>query len=118
MSPAVSAKLNGLLNMFRVAPHSWVMLDENKNFVPLPKEKVLFTSPPRTTLTLQSPNSYPGKTPLHISSSGGVAFLTNQRVISTPLFPASLLPQTNTVRSSSTSPARRSRRCNPLWRPS
>ena len=66
--------------MMRAQPNSWVMLDESKNFVPLPKEKVLFTSPPRTTLALQTPNTYPGKTPLNLSSSGGVAFLTNQRV--------------------------------------
>ena len=81
MPSALDKKVSGLLNMFRVAPQSWVMLDKDKTFVPLPKEKVLFTSPSRTTLTLQTPNLYPGKTPLHISSNGGVAFLTNQRVL-------------------------------------
>ena len=103
MSPALDAKKKkkktGWLNMFRVEPGSWVMLDENQNFVPLPKEKVLFTSPPRTTLTLQTPNSYPGKNPWNASSSGGVAFLTNQRVrltfslhlITQPLTPLQLV---------------------------
>ena len=56
------------------------MLDDSKRFVPLPQEKILFTSPPRTTLALQTPNSYPGKEPLSLHSSGGTAFLTNQRV--------------------------------------
>lgn len=60
--------------------HSWVMLDDGHNFVPLPREKVLFTSPPRTTLSLETSNSYPGKEPLAISCSGGTAYLTNQRV--------------------------------------
>ena len=56
------------------------MLDEHKRFVPLPGEQILFTSPPRTTLALQTSNTYPGKEPLAIHSAGGVAFLTNQRV--------------------------------------
>lgn len=60
--------------------HSWVMLDDGHNFVPLPREKILFTSPPRTTLSLETSNSYPGKEPLAISCSGGTAYLTNQRV--------------------------------------
>ena len=60
--------------------YSWVMLDERKGFVPLPRERILFTSPPRTALALQTPNSYPGKTPISINSPGGVAYLTNQRV--------------------------------------
>ena len=60
--------------------NSWVMLDATKGFVPLPKERVLFTSPPRTTLTLQSPNSFPGKEPLNLNSNGGTGFVTNQRV--------------------------------------
>ena len=65
--------------------HSWVMLDDSHNFVPLPREKILFTSPPRTTLSLETPNSYPGKEPLAISCSSGTAYLTNQRV--SPKYP-------------------------------
>lgn len=56
------------------------MLDANQRFVPLPRERIHFTSPARTTLSLQTPNSYPGKEPLSISSSGGTAYVTNQRV--------------------------------------
>ncbi|MCJ1416587.1 hypothetical protein MMC32_002925 [Xylographa parallela] len=70
--------------------YSWVMLDERKGFVPLPRERILFTSPPRTALALQTPNSYPGKTPVSINSSGGVAYLTNQRLV---YLPAASTPQ-------------------------
>lgn len=63
---------------------NWVMLDGPQSFVRLAREKVLFTSPPRTSLTLQTPNSYPGKEPLSIKSSDGIAIITNQRVRSLP----------------------------------
>lgn len=56
------------------------MLDGPHNFVPLPREKTLFTSPPRTALTLQTPNTYPGKEPFSVKSSDGKAIITNQRV--------------------------------------
>lgn len=59
-----------------------MMLDEAHRLVPLPREKVLFTSPPRTSLSLDTSNAYPGKEPLAISCSSGTAFLTNQRVSS------------------------------------
>lgn len=73
----------GLMKKLLTQWHSWVMLDDGNNFVPLPREKILFTSPPRTTLSLETPNSYPGKEPLAISCSSGTAYLTNQRVSST-----------------------------------
>ncbi|MCJ1472149.1 hypothetical protein MMC13_000796 [Lambiella insularis] len=60
------------------------MLDQQRGFVPLPRERVLFTSPPRTALALHTPNTYPGKAPLSIKSSGGVAYLTNQRLVYLP----------------------------------
>ena len=61
--------------------HSWVMLDDTgKDFVRLPHEKVLITSPPRTSIALTSPNSYPGKEPVNIKTSDGRAIITNQRV--------------------------------------
>ena len=63
------------------------MLDGPHNFVPLPREKTLFTSPPRTALTLQTPNTYPGKEPFSVKCSDGKAIITNQRV--TPPFPTS-----------------------------
>ncbi|KAL8818532.1 MAG: hypothetical protein Q9223_002855 [Gallowayella weberi] len=65
----------------------WVMLDSNHKFVPLSGERILFTSPSRTSLSLQTPNSYPGKEPLSISSSGGTAYITNQRIVYLPTTP-------------------------------
>ncbi|KAL8867024.1 MAG: hypothetical protein Q9174_005929, partial [Haloplaca sp. 1 TL-2023] len=66
---------------------SWVMLDAHQKFVLLPQERIHFTSPSRTTLSLTSPNSYPGKEPLSITSSSGVAYVTNQRVVYLPANP-------------------------------
>ena len=56
------------------------MLDGTQDFVRLPREKVLITSPSRTTLGLQTPNSYPGKEPLSIKCGDGKAIITSQRV--------------------------------------
>ncbi|KAL6717607.1 hypothetical protein ACLMJK_005522 [Lecanora helva] len=69
---------------------NWVMLDGQKSFVRLPREKILFTSPARTSLALQTPNTYPGKEPLSIKCSDGKAIITNQRLqdthVSAPFF--------------------------------
>lgn len=46
-------------------------------FVKLPHEKILYTSPPRTSLELASAN--PEKK-YSVKSDGGVAYVTNQRV--------------------------------------
>ena len=70
---------------------SWVMLDDKKSLVPLPREKILFNSPPRTSLTLQTPNSYPGKEPLSIQCSSGTAFITNQRVSSIQILSSGII---------------------------
>lgn len=69
-----------VLKRFRAWQNSWVMLHEADGFVRLPGEQVLYQSPPRTTLALQTPNTYPGKDPLAIHSSAGCVYLTNQRV--------------------------------------
>ncbi|KAI9782762.1 MAG: hypothetical protein M1816_001714 [Peltula sp. TS41687] len=65
----------------------WVMLADNDGFVLLPGERILYSSPPRTTLSLQSQSSYPGTEPVSISSSGGCAHLTNQRIVYLPASP-------------------------------
>lgn len=62
------------------------MLDERKGFVHLPNEKLLYTSPPRTSFALQPPPSSTGQDSLSLQSSAGKVYLTNQRVI---LFPFS-----------------------------
>lgn len=63
---------------------NWVMLDERKGFVHLPNEKLLYTSPPRTSFALQPPPSSTGKDSLSLQSSAGKVYLTNQRVIYIP----------------------------------
>ncbi len=60
---------------------SWVMTAANeKGFVKLPNEHILFTSPPRTSLEITTPNQFPGTSPLSIKSDSGVVYITNQRV--------------------------------------
>lgn len=56
------------------------MLSEAEGFTPLPGEQRLYTSPPRTALSLQTLNKFPGKQPYTISSSGGCIHLTSRRV--------------------------------------
>ena len=68
---------------------SWVMLSETEGFTPLPGEQRLYTSPPRTSLSLQSVNKFPGHEPYTIQSSSGCVHLTNRRVCH---------PQTQSVR--------------------
>ncbi|GAB7350482.1 hypothetical protein MBLNU459_g1075t1 [Dothideomycetes sp. NU459] len=59
-------------------------------FTPLPNEQTLYKSPPRTALSLQSHNKFPGREPFHVASSAGVLYLTNRRVI---YLPAAATPQ-------------------------
>ncbi|MCJ1255989.1 hypothetical protein MMC24_003808 [Lignoscripta atroalba] len=82
---------SSLLSKLRACCDSWVMLDETKGFVPLPREHILFTTPSRTALSLQTPNSYPGKEPVGIHSTGGTAFITNQRLVYLPAAPTAQL---------------------------
>ncbi|KAL5048972.1 hypothetical protein BDW71DRAFT_12171 [Aspergillus fruticulosus] len=60
------------------------MLDERGGFVHLPNERLLYTSPPRTSFALQPPPSYTGKDKLSLQSSAGQIYLTNQRVVYIP----------------------------------
>lgn len=64
----------------RVRDRSWVMLSETEGFTPLPGEQRLYSSPPRTSLSLQTLNKFPGKQPYTLSSNGGCVHLTNRRV--------------------------------------
>lgn len=66
---------------------NWVMLDSALGFVRLPSEKPVFKSSPRTSLAITTPKNYPGTNPLNINSSGGVAYLTNQRIVYLPTRP-------------------------------
>ncbi len=60
------------------------MLSNPQTFIRLPNEKILFTSPARTALSLTTPNTYPGKEPLSIKCPDGKATITNQRVRTLP----------------------------------
>lgn len=54
----------------------------SEGFIKLPNEQILFTSPPRTSLQLASTNSY------SVKSDGGVAYITNQRIVYLPSTPS------------------------------
>ncbi|RJE25299.1 hypothetical protein PHISCL_02388 [Aspergillus sclerotialis] len=60
------------------------MLHDRDGFVRLPNEQLIYTSPPRTTLSLQPFRSYTGNEPLSVQSSSGNIYLTNQRIIYLP----------------------------------
>lgn len=56
------------------------MLQDSDGFVRLPNERLVYTSPPRTSLALTPPSSYKGIETLSIQSSAGCIHITNQRV--------------------------------------
>ncbi|KAI9682691.1 MAG: hypothetical protein M1829_006678 [Trizodia sp. TS-e1964] len=69
----------------RGSSNSWVMLSETEGFIHLPGERIIYTSPPRTSLSLQtSPTTYPADQPIAISSNTGCVHLTNQRIVYLP----------------------------------
>ena len=60
---------------------SWVMTSPTEEgFIRLPNEKILYASPPRTSLSISSMSSFPGTEPFSVKSDGGVVYITNQRV--------------------------------------
>ncbi|PLB55056.1 hypothetical protein P170DRAFT_470481 [Aspergillus steynii IBT 23096] len=63
---------------------NWVMLNDREGFVRLPNEQSIYTSPPRTSFSLQPLGSYKGKETLNIQSSAGHISVTNQRVVYIP----------------------------------
>jgi len=60
------------------------MLSENGDFVRLPNEHIIYTSPPRTSLSLKPPSSHSGKQSFSVNSGGGCVYLTNQRIVYLP----------------------------------
>lgn len=60
------------------------MLHDQEGFVRLPNERLIYTSPPRTTLALTPPSGYKGPEALSFQSSAGCIHLTNQRIIYLP----------------------------------
>ncbi|KAF2460393.1 hypothetical protein BDY21DRAFT_280638 [Lineolata rhizophorae] len=66
---------------------SWVMLSDRDDFTPLPGEQKLYKSPARTSLSIKSPNQYPGNEPFSVQSSTGCVYLTNRRIVYLPSRP-------------------------------
>lgn len=60
------------------------MLHPSTSFTLLDNEQRLWASPTRTSLSLSTPNKYPGTNPLTISSSNGRVFITNRRIVYLP----------------------------------
>ncbi|KAJ5732737.1 hypothetical protein N7493_004218 [Penicillium malachiteum] len=63
---------------------NWVMLHDQEGFVRLPNERLIYTSPPRTSFSLTPPSGYKGPESLSVQSSAGHIYLTNQRVVYLP----------------------------------
>jgi len=83
LSPGSCGGLYGILSRIQLTDkscHSWVMLSDTEGFVPLPNEQRLYKSPPRTTISLQTLNKFPGREPYSVQSSAGSVHLTNRRV--------------------------------------
>ncbi|KAH7342936.1 hypothetical protein BKA65DRAFT_526910 [Rhexocercosporidium sp. MPI-PUGE-AT-0058] len=75
-------------NLLKRARGSWVMTSPNETgFVKLPNERILYTSPPRTSLQLSTPNTFPGAQPFSAKSDAGIVYLTNQRIVYLPAAP-------------------------------
>jgi hypothetical protein len=61
---------------------SWVMTTPgSEGFIKLPNEQILYTSPPRTSIQISTPNTYPAAQPYSAKSDSGIVYVTNQRVI-------------------------------------
>lgn len=62
------------------------MLNDQEGFVRLPNERLIYSSPPRTSLALTPLPNYKGPEKLSLQSSTGCIHLTNQRVRPPPPF--------------------------------
>jgi WW domain-binding protein 2 len=63
---------------------SWVMLTRDGKIVPIPGEKILYTSRTRVALEVTTPKELQVAEPFSIKNGDGVAYITNERV---SLFP-------------------------------
>ncbi|KAK5661996.1 hypothetical protein OQA88_10107 [Cercophora sp. LCS_1] len=66
---------------------SWVMLTRDGKIVPIPGEKILFTSRPRVALELSTPKELRIAEPFSLKSGDGIVYITNERVIYLPATP-------------------------------
>lgn len=58
-----------------------------EGFVKLPNERILYTSPQRTSLQISTPNPFPGSQPFAAKSDAGIVYVTNQRIVYLPTSP-------------------------------
>lgn len=56
------------------------MTSPSEAFIKLPNESILYTSPPRTSLSLTTANTFPGAQPFKLANDSGIVYITNQRV--------------------------------------
>jgi hypothetical protein len=85
-------KESKMLKKLRAAKNSWVMKSKDGDgFTPLPGEQRLYSSPPRTALSLQSPSSSSTSPGLSLHSGSGSVYLTNRRVVYLPAQPTPAL---------------------------
>lgn len=66
---------------------NWVMLTRDGEIVPIPNEKILYTSRVRVGLDLSVPKELQVSEPFSIKSDNGIAYITNERVIYLPARP-------------------------------
>ncbi|KAK3350018.1 hypothetical protein B0T25DRAFT_570619 [Lasiosphaeria hispida] len=66
---------------------SWVMLTRDGEIVPIPGEKILYTSRARVGLDLSTPKELQVAEPFSVKSDNGIAYITNERVIYLPARP-------------------------------
>ncbi|TGO50575.1 hypothetical protein BCON_0180g00010 [Botryotinia convoluta] len=66
---------------------SWVMTSNEAGFVKLPNERILYTSPPRTSLQISTTTTPSGAEPYSAKSDAGVVYISNQRIIYLPSTP-------------------------------
>lgn len=69
---------------------SWVMLTRDGGIVPIDNEKILHTSRARVGLDITTPRELQVAEPFTLKCSDGKAFITNERVSSTPSSPSKL----------------------------
>ncbi|ESZ99377.1 hypothetical protein SBOR_0247 [Sclerotinia borealis F-4128] len=66
---------------------SWVMTSNEAGFVKLPNERILYTSPPRTSLQISTTTTPAGAEPYAARSESGVVYISNQRIVYLPSSP-------------------------------
>ncbi|KAM5445580.1 hypothetical protein MaudCBS49596_007400 [Microsporum audouinii] len=74
-------------SLLKVWMLSWAMVHETKGLVLLPNERIIYSSPPRTSMSLRSTHPGPDKQSFSKQSSAGHVHLTNQRIVYLPSQP-------------------------------